>query len=131
MIFHILIFGADMLSLSGRSPQALFKCMADETRLALLLLIQQHGELCVCELTEALQLSQPKVSRHLAHLRESNLLVGEKRGQWVHYFLHPELDGWVKELISHTLMHNADFLADINQRLCKVSPQRAAETDCC
>lgn len=119
------------MSLPAYSPQTLFKCMSDETRLALLLLIEQHGELCVCELTEALQLSQPKVSRHLAHLRECNLLVGEKRGQWVHYFLHPELDRWAKELIAHTLEHNAEFLADINQRLCKVSPQRAEETNCC
>ncbi|MFC3679000.1 metalloregulator ArsR/SmtB family transcription factor [Bacterioplanoides pacificum] len=112
-------------------PQTLFKCMSDETRLALLLLIEQHGELCVCELTEALQLSQPKVSRHLAQLRECELLQGEKRGQWVHYSLHPQLDDWAKELIAHTLTHNAEFLTDINQRLCKVSPQRAEQTDCC
>lgn len=112
-------------------PQVLFKCMSDETRLSLLLLLQQHGELCVCELTEALELSQPKVSRHLGQLRECELVVGEKRGQWVHYSLHPQLCGWAQELIAHTLKHNAGFLADINQRLCKVRPQRAEETDCC
>ncbi len=46
-----------------------FKALADETRLRSLLLILQQGELCVCELTEALALSQPKISRHLAQLR--------------------------------------------------------------
>ncbi|WP_219013294.1 ArsR family transcriptional regulator, partial [Shewanella algae] len=40
-----------------------FKALADETRLRSLLLILQQGELCVCELTEALALSQPKISR--------------------------------------------------------------------
>ena len=128
---HIYDLSYVLIESEAVQPQTLFKCMSDDTRLALLLLIEQHGELCVCELTEALQLSQPKVSRHLAQLRECNLLVGEKRGQWVHYFLHPQLDGWAKALIAHTLKHNAEFLADINQRLCKVSPQRAEQTDCC
>jgi ArsR family transcriptional regulator len=49
---------------------AFFKMLADSTRLRCLLLMQAEGELCVCELTHALNLSQPKISRHLAHLRE-------------------------------------------------------------
>jgi DNA-binding transcriptional ArsR family regulator len=53
----------------------LFRLLADTTRLRIVMLLQQAGELCVCELTHALDLSQPKISRHLAHLREGGLLL--------------------------------------------------------
>jgi len=46
-----------------------FKCLADETRLSIVTLVTENKELCVCDLTEKLQLSQPKISRHLALLR--------------------------------------------------------------
>ncbi|MFH4267891.1 metalloregulator ArsR/SmtB family transcription factor, partial [Acinetobacter baumannii] len=46
-----------------------FKCLSDETRLNIVTLIAENKELCVCDLTEKLQLSQPKISRHLALLR--------------------------------------------------------------
>ena len=56
------------------TPASLFKCLADETRTRISLLIAREGELCVCELTAALEQSQPKISRHLAQLRASGLL---------------------------------------------------------
>ena len=43
-----------------------FKCLSDETRLNIVTLVAENKELCVCDLTEKLQLSQPKISRHLA-----------------------------------------------------------------
>ncbi|MEK8019379.1 MAG: metalloregulator ArsR/SmtB family transcription factor, partial [Candidatus Parabeggiatoa sp.] len=46
------------------SPENFFRALADETRLRCVVLIQQMGELCVCELTSGLGLSQPKISRH-------------------------------------------------------------------
>jgi len=51
------------------TPTTVFKCLADDTRVRTMLLITREGELCVCELTFALNESQPKVSRHLAQLR--------------------------------------------------------------
>ncbi|MDX9688544.1 ArsR/SmtB family transcription factor, partial [Halopseudomonas formosensis] len=56
------------------TPTTVFKCLADETRIRLMLLITREEELCVCELTCALNESQPKVSRHLAQLRNCGLL---------------------------------------------------------
>jgi isochorismate hydrolase len=53
------------------SPPTLFKSLADETRARAVLLIVDQGELCVCELVCALGDSQPKISRHLAQLRNS------------------------------------------------------------
>ena len=51
-------------------PEDLFSLLSDRTRLRALMLIQAEGELCVCELTFALGESQPKVSRHLALMRQ-------------------------------------------------------------
>ncbi|HPY41101.1 MAG TPA: metalloregulator ArsR/SmtB family transcription factor [Thiolinea sp.] len=78
------------------------KALADQTRLRILLLLIERKELCVCDLTEALQLAQPKISRHLAILREAGLLLDRKAGLWVHYQLHPELPAWAS-LILKTL----------------------------
>ena len=75
-------------------PTQFFKCLADETRLRCLVLLQRRGELCVCELTQALQMSQPKISRHLALLRTCRLLQDRRQGAWVYYRLHPALPDW-------------------------------------
>ena len=75
-------------------PETLFKAIGDETRLRAVVLLIQHGELCVCELTHALRVSQPKMSRHLAALREAGLVDDRKRGLWVFYRLHPHLPVW-------------------------------------
>ena len=56
------------------NPLQFYKCLADDTRLKAMLLISHQEELCVCELVTALELSQPKVSRHLAQLRQCGLL---------------------------------------------------------
>jgi ArsR family transcriptional regulator len=85
------------------NPLQLFKCLSDETRLRCVLLLQYHGELCVCELTRALQLSQPKISRHLAQLRAFGLLQDRRQGLWVYYRIHPHLPPWAMPLLQETL----------------------------
>ena len=71
-----------------------FKCLADETRLNIVVLVAKHQELCVCDLTEKLELSQPKISRHLALLRSVSLLTDRRQGQWVYYRLNQKLPEW-------------------------------------
>jgi ArsR family transcriptional regulator len=80
-----------------------FKMLADSTRLRSLLLMQAEGELCVCELTHALNLSQPKISRHLAHLREAGVLVARRNGTWMNYRINPDLQHWALEILQTTL----------------------------
>nr|BFD41727.1 metalloregulator ArsR/SmtB family transcription factor [Pseudomonas sp. FFPRI_1] len=108
------------------NPAELFKALADETRSRIVLLITREGELCVCELTAALDLSQPKVSRHLALLRGCGLLADRRQGQWVYYRLHPGLDGWAHSLLHGTLQGNGPWLAEDVQRLQAMAdrPQR-------
>ena len=98
-------------------PLSLFKCLADATRLKTLLLIQTQGELCVCELTAALDTSQPKVSRHLAQLRECGLLSTRRDGQWVYYRISEELPDWVSTILTTTAADNPNLTAVCCDRL--------------
>lgn len=54
---------------------------------------------CVCEFTEQLNLSQPKISRHLALLRNLGVLLDQRQGQWVYYRLNPDLPVWANEIL--------------------------------
>ena len=62
----------------------LLSTIAEPTRLRLLRLLHRQ-ELCVCELMEALQLPQYKVSRHLREMRQVGLVVARRSGRWMHY----------------------------------------------
>lgn len=66
-----------------------FKVLSDKTRLRILKLLQKR-ELCVCDLTEVLQISQPGVSQHMRRLRQVNFVSERKGGQWVYYSLNRE-----------------------------------------
>lgn len=69
-----------------------FKALGDPVRLRLLSMIASRagGEVCVCDLTPAFDLSQPTISHHLKLLREAGLIASERRGTWVYYRLLPE-----------------------------------------
>ncbi|MCU4576969.1 metalloregulator ArsR/SmtB family transcription factor [Acinetobacter courvalinii] len=77
-----------------------FKCLSDQTRLDILRLVVAKNSICVCELTEQLELSQPKISRHLALLRNLSILLDERKGQWVYYSLNPDLPEWAMSVLS-------------------------------
>lgn len=73
----------------GRNLQELlniFKSLSDKTRLRIIKLLE-HGELCVCDLIAALDMVQPKVSFHLAILKEAGLIKDRKQGKWSYYTL--------------------------------------------
>jgi len=98
-------------------PLDLFKCLSDETRLMLTLLIVREGELCVCEMTHALDESQPKVSRHLAQLRRCGLLNDRREGQWVYYGLEPSLPDWAMTTLEAAAEGSGSRLAQRRARL--------------
>ncbi|MEU1849207.1 metalloregulator ArsR/SmtB family transcription factor [Streptomyces sp. NPDC019990] len=69
-----------------------FKALGDPVRLRLLSMIASRGEggeVCVCELTPAFELSQPTISHHLKLLRQAGLIDCERRGTWVYYWVLP------------------------------------------
>ena len=64
-----------------------FKALGDPVRLQLMSMIASapDGEICVCDLTPAFDLSGPTISHHLKTLREAGLVDAERRGTWVYY----------------------------------------------
>jgi len=76
-----------------------FATLSDPIRLRCLALIAGAGELCVCELVAALDLPQPKISRHLAVMRDAGLLRDRREAQWVLYALTTELPSWAQAAI--------------------------------
>lgn len=72
---------------SHMTPHDLFGAFANPIRLRILNLLQTRKEICVCDLCEVLDVAQPKVSRHLAILREAQLVDDWQEGKWKFYSL--------------------------------------------
>lgn len=84
----------------------LFKALSDETRFKIAVLLS-GGELCVCNIEEALGLSQAKVSRHLSVLRNAKVVGCRRQGQWIYYsLLKPEnhLAGYIFRYFSDNIL---------------------------
>jgi ArsR family transcriptional regulator, arsenate/arsenite/antimonite-responsive transcriptional repressor len=69
---------------------ARFKALADPTRVAIVNRLAAADEVCVCDLTDAFELSQPTISHHLKVLRDAGLVESSRRGTWAYYRLVPE-----------------------------------------
>ncbi len=114
------------------TPTALFKCLSDETRLRCVVLLYKEGRLCVCELTHALDLLQPKISRHLAQLRQSKLLRDSREGQWVYYQINPELPAWAFEILDVATKQSAtDAKQKKDHDRLQAMSSRPEMTSCC
>ena len=106
----------------------LFGAFANPTRLRILSLLRERDEICVCDLCEVLGEPQPKVSRHLARLRESGLVDVRSRGKWKLYALAPPptvLHQTLLRCVSSCLSDLEELVAD-RKRLARVDlPARA------
>ncbi|MCB1023705.1 MAG: metalloregulator ArsR/SmtB family transcription factor [Acidobacteria bacterium] len=80
----------------------LFTALSDQTRLRLLNLIRDE-EVCVCFFVEALDESQPKISRHLAYLRKTGLVATRRDGKWMHYKINLPEDEHLRDILNITL----------------------------
>jgi ArsR family transcriptional regulator len=118
--------------------EALFKALADATRLRILGLLLT-GEVCVCDIHESLKIPQPKASRHLAYLRRSGLVDTRRDGLWIHYrlgtFADPVLAA-IGDAVRHALTH-IDAVHRDAERLqkrtgcCVPTPGDVAGVSCC
>jgi len=91
-----------------------FKALSDETRIRMLHLLSE-GELCVCEIMQALQISQTRASRNLGILRDAGLLQDRRDGQWVHYSVNREVATeylMLLELLTSLLKEDQTIVAD-------------------
>lgn len=84
------------------------KALADPTRLRIVSLLR-HGELCVCDLMESLQLPQSTISRHLSFLKNAGWVSASRDGKWMHYKLLaqlPPLQTRIAQALTEELPHN-------------------------
>jgi ArsR family transcriptional regulator len=113
------------------TAEIFFKNLADKTRLTLIMLIASEDELCVCELTHALVLSQPKISRHLAQLRESGILSQRRQGKWVYYRLST-LAPWQQQAVEGAQQESKTLLHELKIRLESMGAERPLRlANCC
>lgn len=80
----------------------LFAALADRTRLRLLNLMNGR-EVCVCYFVEILRQSQPKISRHLAYLRNAGIVTARRDGKWMHYSIERPVDAGAAAILDVTL----------------------------
>jgi ArsR family transcriptional regulator, arsenate/arsenite/antimonite-responsive transcriptional repressor len=93
----------------------LFRALGDHTRLRIVALLA-HGELCVCHLETALELSQPNVSRQLGILRAAGVVDARRDGSWMYYALAPQQHAAVEavlELVVKTFGAERAIRADV------------------
>ena len=103
------------------STAVFLKSLSEPTRLSIAALLMQEGELCVCELIEALGEGQSKISRHLAQLRNSGVLSDRRQGQWVFYTLNTELPNWAKQIIQSASEAENARISKFRERLCEMN----------
>src|SRR6266702_946528 len=100
----------EIMGAAPKSPDLvhLFAALADRTRLRLLNLMNGR-EVCVCYFVEILKQSQPKISRHLAYLRNAGVVTARREGKWMHYSIERPLDAGAAAIFDAAL---ASFEAD-------------------
>jgi len=113
---------------------AVTKALADGNRLRVLMALAQGAELCVCQITEFLNLAPATVSRHMSVLQAAGLVVSRKEGRWVIYGLSPQipkdLAKWLESSLEHTREIDADrdrlmaILASDREELCRTQKSR-------
>lgn len=101
------------------NADALVQALADGTRLRAMVLLSREDSLCVCELTAALDVSQPKMSRHLAALRALDIVEDARIANRVFYRIHPQLPRWARGAVDQLacgILETPDFTA-VQRRL--------------
>ncbi len=110
------------------------KALADGNRLRVVAALAEHPELCVCQLTEMLQLAMPTVSRHMSVLQRARLVDSRRDGRWIFYRLSetfpPLLLQWIRNALANSAQiagdrtHLETIVACDLQDLCRVQKTR-------
>lgn len=79
----------------------MFKALSDETRLKIISLLVEKDSLCACHLLENFSITQPTLSYHMKILTDSQIVIGEKQGSWMHYRLNKEKIDGIKEFLGY------------------------------
>lgn len=104
-----------MARMNTQSLASLFKTLSEPVRLRIVHLLLQQGELCVCDLVATLELSQSVISRHLAYLRNNNLVTSRREGVWIHYRITEDCCEPLFRYIRQCGEANQEMQADISR----------------
>ena len=96
----------------------IFKAFCDETRLAVLSLLQ-NGEKCACVLLERVSVSQPTLSHHMRILVDSGIVVARKKGKWTYYSISASGSEKAAELLRKLTAVTIDENDRSNEKFCK------------
>lgn len=111
-----------------------FEALSDPTRLRILSLLAERGELCVCHIFESLEMSQPRVSRHLGVLRSAKLVNARRNGRWIYYSLHQvPLDnaiGSIRQILDKWDVHTEPAEVPVPLAVAAVTDESAPCEDC-
>ncbi|MGE5610845.1 MAG: ArsR/SmtB family transcription factor [Bacillota bacterium] len=123
-----------------REVMAITNALADESRVRALMSLR-HGELCVCQIVELLQLAPSTVSKHMSILRDASLVEGRKEGRWMYYILCDKPDSpagravaWVQSTLEADERIKADdkrlkaILKESKEDLCR---RQMGRSECC
>ena len=91
----------------------LLKALADDNRLRMVALLSR-GELCVCHLAAALELSQPNASQHLTVLRNAGVVESRRQGSWMYYRMSAEMNPARTRIVEAVLADLAEGDADLS-----------------
>ena len=81
----------------------------DESRLKILNFINVNGEVCVCDIENAFEMIQSRVSRHLKILKEGGFLKVERRGRWAYYSIRSPLDAFRQSILEEISYLNLEL----------------------
>ncbi|RWX57564.1 ArsR family transcriptional regulator [Photobacterium chitinilyticum] len=105
-------------------PVELFKIMSDPLRLRILMLIEDEQALTVGDLTKILDVSQPKVSRHLALLRDGGVLQDQREGLWIFYRLAEQLPVWIRHTLATVRNGNPGMINQEKLKLTQIKDRK-------
>ncbi|MCX6382932.1 MAG: metalloregulator ArsR/SmtB family transcription factor [Actinobacteria bacterium] len=89
------------------------KALSNESRIRIVNLLKVKGRVCISEITDIINLSQPTISSHLKKLEEAGIITFRKDGLWVNYYLNKELDYKNREIIDLIIKKDPDIKKDL------------------
>ena len=108
-----------------RDPTILFRALGDKTRLQMLALIRQHGELCVCDLENVMEIGQSKASRHLRYLLNAGLLNDRRATVWIYYRVADDLNAAQNAILdSAEKLISPERMRELNGKLAEWREQK-------
>lgn len=101
-----------------------FKALGDPTRLTIVRMLAQNGEMCVCKIVDELSIGQSAVSHHMLKLKQARLLHSRKEGQWIYYSVNTDT-------IKNVLLIFVNEVADMAEKSAEMVAEKAMERSCC